>query len=252
MNTSPDHPDFTALALGEHIHGAPAQAVLEALRTSVTARREAEEICTTARQLSFMLKGQPPLRLDSARRSAILNADPAAIRARFAEEDRIAAVAAPPAPVVRPSRTWVYPTIAAAAVAVAAVMVLKLLPGYSTPSRAGKPPVADAADGDPLPNGKILVTPVQPRSRESTPPPSRRPRAPEVVNKPSGTVGAPVRGPELPLPVQPPAMVKESPPVPPPLPVPASRPQPVPSGAPPGADRGLLDYTAPPSKKAGK
>ena len=30
MNTTPDHPDFTALALGEHIHGNPARAVLDA------------------------------------------------------------------------------------------------------------------------------------------------------------------------------------------------------------------------------
>ena len=88
MNTTPDHPDFTALALGEHIHGAPARAVLDALRTSVAARQEAEQLRDTAAKLSLVLKGQPPQRLDNKRRNAIFNADIAALKERFAAEER--------------------------------------------------------------------------------------------------------------------------------------------------------------------
>lgn len=159
MNT-PDHPDFTALALGEHIHGTPARAVLDALRTSVSARQEAEQIRDTAARLSFVLKGQPPQRLDSRRRNAILNADIAAVRARFAAEEREEEEneVAPPA-LRRPQRQWIYPVVAAAAVVAAAVVVLRLLPG-SGPSVAPQPKAGVAQqNGDEDPGGRIMVTP---------------------------------------------------------------------------------------------
>jgi hypothetical protein len=155
MNTSPDHPDFTALALGEHIHGTPAQAVIEALRTSVAARSEAEQIQTTARHLSFALKGQPPLRLDAERRNAILNADLDAVRTRFEEEERTALEFEPVRAAARRGRTWVYPTLAAAAVAAAAFFVLRLLPGYTPPSQRPQGSVAEVEPG----TGIINVTP---------------------------------------------------------------------------------------------
>src|SRR5688572_10233334 len=101
MNTSPDHPDFTALALGEHMHGTPAQAVIDALRTSVAARNEADQIRSTAQRLAFALKGERPERLDAERRHAILTADPAAVRARFAAEDAAAFIEEPVLPAVR-------------------------------------------------------------------------------------------------------------------------------------------------------
>jgi hypothetical protein len=159
MNTSPDHPDFTALALGEHIHGAPAQTVLEALRTSVAARVEAEQIQFTARRLTFALKGQPPLRLDAGRRNAIFTADPAEIRARFAEEER-AAFAEEPVFVQasKTRRTWIFPTLAAAAVAVAALVALRSLPGYTPPSQRNVPG-EDVANMEKEPDRKIMVTP---------------------------------------------------------------------------------------------
>ena len=160
MNTSPDHPDFTALALGEHINGIPAQAVLDALRTSVSARNEAEQIRATANQLAFVLKGQPPVRLNDARRSAIFNADVTAVRARFAAEDR-AAVAEEPVPVVaRAPRTWIYPTLAAAAVAVAAIIVMKFLPAPAD-VQPKAPPVAKESDE---PTGRVMVVAPIPKS----------------------------------------------------------------------------------------
>ncbi len=217
MNTSPDHPDFTALALGEHIHGTPARTVLEALRTSVSARHEAEKIRATAGQLAFALKGQPPLRLDDARRNAVLDADIAAVRARFAEEDR-AALADEPAPVVpRPPRPWIYTTAAAAAVAAAAIVVMKFLPGYTLPSQRNSPPVVDS---DPAPTGKLIVTPdvpktpVRERSRGPAPAPSVVDHAVEPL--------LPDKGQELPATrhPDPPPIVKGTTPVIPPIPRP--------------------------------
>lgn len=255
MNTTPDHPDFTALALGEHIHGTPAQVVIEALRTSVTARREAEDICATARQLSFVLKGQPPLRLDTARRQAILNADLAAVRARFAEEERAALTvvenASAPA---RAPRTWVYPTIAAAAVVGAAILVLQLIPGYTAPSQRSRPPVTEAGGNGVEPpegNGKILVTPVAPRNRESAPPSRLRPPSPEVVNKLPVPITPPEKGVEFPAPPAPPAIVKDSPPALPPLPPAGSKP-PASPGVQPKLDNGYRDFATPPPVKGRK
>jgi hypothetical protein len=170
MNTTPDHPDFTALALGEHIHGTPARAVLDALRTSVAARQEAEQLRDTAAQLSFVLKGQPPQRLDSKRRNAIYNADIAALRERFAAEERDdeEEIETFRRPVVRRPRrpTWIYPSVAAAAVVAAAVIVLQVLPGRGR-SVAPSGPLTDAGADPP---GRILVS--------TTPPASQRPRGP--------------------------------------------------------------------------
>lgn len=208
MNTSPDHPDFTALALGEHIHGTPAQAVLEALRTSVSARHEAEQIRRTAQSLAFVLKGQPPQRLDEARRQAIFKANPAAVRARFAAEDQLSFKEEPAAPAPRAPRTWVYPTAAAAAVTVAAIMVMRLIPGYTAPPRREAPPVAES---DPEPTGKIMVTTpatgAPGRERVSVNPP-----APAIVNQES-KLPPPEKGLDLPAPpAPPPAVVRETPP----------------------------------------
>ena len=160
MNTSPDHPDFTALALGEHIHGTPALTVIEALRTSVAARSEADRIRATGNQLAFALKGQPPLRLDDARRNAIFTADVAAVRARFALEERLALAGEPVTPVERAPRTWIYPTLAAAAVAVAAIMVMKFLPGAAASAPPGPAPMAQS---DEELNGRVIVVPAVPK-----------------------------------------------------------------------------------------
>ena len=84
MKSPADHPDFTAMALGEHIDGTPPQAVLDALHQNPAARREADAIRSTAQRLSSALGSSGSHSLDSAARLAILNADPAAVRARFA------------------------------------------------------------------------------------------------------------------------------------------------------------------------
>jgi len=167
MNTTPDHPDFTALALGEHIHGAPARAVLDALRTSVAARQEAELLRDTAATLALVLKGQPPQRLDSKRRNAVFNADVDALRTRFTAEEleEEAAEAAPP-PIPRRQKTWIYPAAAVAAIVAVTVTLLNVLPGGERPQR--KPATATVdSDGDPL--GRIIVSPVGPASPSAVP-----------------------------------------------------------------------------------
>ncbi len=143
MNTSPDHPDFTALSLGEHIHGTPAQALLETLRTSVAARVEAEQIQSVARDLSLALRTTPSLMLDATRRDAIFTADREALRARFAQEELDARVEEPVVmtPARRPRPTWIFPTAAAAAAAVAAFLALRFLPGVPASSTAATPAV---------------------------------------------------------------------------------------------------------------
>lgn len=216
MNTSPDHPDFTALALGEHIHGTPAQAVIEALRTSVAARNEADQIRATGNHLAFVLKGQPPLRLDDARRNAIFTADIAAVRARFAEEDRSALADEPAMPVERTPHTWIYPTLAAAAVAVAAVMVMKFLPGATASSSTITAPVVQTNDEQ---GGGVIVVPAAPQnpSRERKPGPAPGPAVVEQESRPS----MPEKGLELIQAPKPPAhIVRESPPAIPPIPAP--------------------------------
>ncbi len=226
MNTSPDHPDFTALALGEHINGIPAQAVLDALRTSVSARHEADQIRATANQLAFVLKGQPPVRLDDARRNAIFNADVAAVRARFSAED-CAALAEEPGPVVeRAPRTWIYPTLAAAAVAVAAIIVMKFLPSPADVQKEA-PPIATENDE---PTGRIMVESPTPNSpvRERNQGPGIGPVIVEQGVKPPLPDKGPALSPANEPPVQ---VVKEAPPPRPLVPSPL-----VPNSPPPESD----------------
>ena len=239
MNTSPDHPDFTALALGEHIHGTPAQAVLEALRTSVAARMEAEQIQMTARELTFVLKGQPPLRLDAERRNYVLSADPEAVRAQFEEEDRAAFEEEPATPVSRPRPTWIYPTLAAAGVAVAAFVALRLLPGYTPSSQRNGTPVAGTGAE---PDGKIMVTPAKPHSGTRVQDPVRTPSA--VVVKQEPTPQLPPQTSELPARQDPPVVVNDTPPQFPVLPAPPAMQTPLPYASPPapqGAPSGSND-----------
>jgi hypothetical protein len=203
MNTSPDHPDFTALALGEHIHGTPAQAVLEALRTSVAARVEAGQIQTTARHLAFALKGLPPLRLDAARRNDVLSADPEAVLARFEAEELNAVEEVTVAPPRRHRPSWIFPTLAAAGVAAAVFVALRMLPGYVPPSQRVALP-------DEHPGGKIMVTP-QRQQGIQVPNPGRTPAPLTVQQDP--VPQPPPQSSELPAPQEPAsAVVKEAPP----------------------------------------
>lgn len=237
MNTTPDHPDFTALALGEHIHGAPARAVLDALRTSVAARQEAEQLRETAATLAFVLKGQPPQRLDAKRRNAIFNADVEALRARFAAEEREEEAAdAAPLPIPRRQKSWIYPAAAVAAIVAVTVAVLNVLPGGERPQRKPSTAMVDS-DGDPV--GRILVTPATPSAPSVTP---GRKEAPGVAiqEKPAppevpGAVPAP--------PLQPPADLAQKPTAPAVTPVPES-PRHKPAYVP-----NTKDYTSPPRRQ---
>lgn len=235
MNT-PDHPDFTALALGEHIHGTPARAVLDALRTSVAARQEAEHIRVTAAKLSLVLKGQPPQRLDHRRRNEVLHADAAAVRARFVAEERAEAAEIEfiPPPVVRRRRAWVTPALSSAAVVAAAVMVLKFLPSGESAGPSTGPRTVESTD----PPGRILVQPV--RADGPLSPVPGAPALPEVAAHsppvpPQETPAAPTA--VLPAEMLPPPPPVEAVPVDEPLPTrPPWRPNP-------------RDYAAPPRVK---
>ncbi|HWB07448.1 MAG TPA: hypothetical protein VG796_30775 [Verrucomicrobiales bacterium] len=200
MNTSPDHPDFTALALGEHIHGTPARAVIEALRTSVSARAEAEQIQNAGRLLSCVLKNQPPLRLDANRRNAIFAADIDAVRARFEEEERAAFEEEDAVPVVRRRQTWIFPAAAAAAIAVTVVAALRLLPGYSS-SRATQDPLTGE------PDNIIRVTPGNSAGEKSVPIHIRQ-QSPAIAEKEAPSPVLP-QGSDLPAPPEAPVIVKE-------------------------------------------
>ena len=193
MNASPDHPDFTAIALGEHINGTPARAVIDALRTSVAARREADSIRDTADALRLALKQESSLKLDDARRLAICSADPAELRARFALEQRAAAAIEPVAAAPRYSLRRFYPAAAVAVIAIAALAVLRVLPGLRLPSRDQSIPVAGSPNGS-SPSGQINVTPgstvssaVPPRRTPLvTPlPDSSRPPLPPNIHRPA-------------------------------------------------------------------
>lgn len=247
MNTSPDHPDFTALALGEHISGTPTQAVLEALRTNVAARREAEQIRAAAGSLAFVLKGQPPQGLDEARRRAILHADSAAVRARFAAEESAASARESVAPAVRRRHLWLYPGIVAAAAAVAGFFVLRVLPGYSTPAQNSNDPVANSEAGA-EPNGKIMVTPAS--VKDAAKPYSHRTPPPGIVDR-SAAVPAPEKDP-MPAPEEK-VLVKDSPLQLPVLPAPAPA---SPKSLPAGGTHPKLDpaanYATPPAVKPPK
>ena len=207
MNTTPDHPDFTALALGEHILGAPSQVVTEALRTSVAARNEAEQIRLTARKLSMVLKGQPVARLDASRRNAIFNADVTRVHARFAAEEAAAAALALvllPDPVTVRRRSWWLPAAAAAVIVTGAVAAFTMFPAQRPPSSG-----APLAQQPVTPGDKVNIevgTPAIAAPRRTQPPPlvvkSTAPALPQISPAPLKSA------PALP-PVAPPAMVHQ-------------------------------------------
>ena len=84
MHPSSDHPDFTALALGEHLHGAPEPEILQALRSAPTGPAEAEAVRRTAARLAAALHREPLPAPDPTLRAAILAATPESLAQRFA------------------------------------------------------------------------------------------------------------------------------------------------------------------------
>jgi hypothetical protein len=208
MKSPADHPDFTAMAIGEHIDGTPPQAVLDALHQNPAARREADAIRSTAQRLSSALGSSGSHSLDSAARLAILNADPAAVRARFATESSTQPASSPATTRPRPRHdrySWVVPTAAAAAVVIAGWFFLN---NTRIRQRSGNP---SAQDENPEPTGFVRATPPDKSS-----PPQRR-------NIPRHTPGAvtteivadpaiPAPGSSSQLPVMPaPAVANEDP-----------------------------------------
>jgi hypothetical protein len=208
MKSPADHPDFTAMAIGEHIDGTPPQAVLDALHQNPAARREADAIRSTAQRLSSALGSSGSHSLDSAARLAILNADPAAVRARFAAESSPQPASSPATTRPRPRHdrySWVVPTAAAAAVVIAGWFFLN---NTRIRQRSGNP---SAQDENPEPTGFVRATPPDKSS-----PPQRR-------NIPRHTPGAvtteivadpaiPAPGSSSQLPVMPaPAVANEDP-----------------------------------------
>lgn len=253
MNHPADHPDFTAMALGEHIQGTPAQHILEALRSSVSARREADAIHDTGRLLGAALRDEPELRLDAARRHAIFRADPEAVRARFAAEEADAAAARPfsaPRAAAAPRRTWLVPTAAAAAVAIAGYWFLTHTRG---PGRSGtRPAVAAEEDANPEPTGSVRA--MLPKGRDGTTNrdlaparelPPRRPvrEVPQIVVQPPAA--APKAPQVSPPTVPPPALVDA-----PPTPAPKAGPMPeIPLQPAPAADQRVYGSPEPVKKK---
>jgi len=208
--------------------------VIDALRTSVAARNEADQIRGTAQRLACALKGEQPLRLGAERRHAIFTADPAAVRARFAAEDAASFIEEPVLPAVRVPRKWVSPTLAAAAVAAAAFFVMRLLPGLTMPSPKDPGPVAETE-----PTGQIMVNP--PRTTTGPDKSRVRPPGPSIVG--NDGVPPPGKGTDLPRVEDPSSLVQE---VPPAVPGPREVIPPPPSGNPPQRpDPRNFDYATP-------
>jgi len=209
MKSPADHPDFTAMAIGEHIDGTPPQAVLDALHQNPAARREADAIRSTAQRLSSTLGSSGSHSLDSAARLAILNADPAAVRARFAAESSPQSASTPANTRPRPRHdrySWVVPTAAAAAVVIAGWFFLN---NTRIRQRSNNP---SAQDENPEPTGFVRATPpdksTQPQRRDI---PRHTPGAvtAEIVADPA----IPAPGSSSQLPVMPaPAVANEDPP----------------------------------------
>jgi hypothetical protein len=150
MHPSSDHPDFTALALGEHLHGAPEPDVLEALRAVPTGPAEADAVRRTALRLAAALRSEPLPAPDPALRHAILAATPDSLGQQFAREmpaTRRTAQRPRPFP-------WLRPLAACAAVALAAFLFLQRQRPAAGPS--GSDPAPEFAE----PTGFVRSTPL--------------------------------------------------------------------------------------------
>ena len=208
MTSPADHPDFTAMAIGEHIDGTPPQAVLAALHQNPAARREADAIRSTAQRLSSALGSSGSHSLDSAARLAILNADPAAVRARFAAESSPQPASSPATTRPRPRHdrySWVVPTAAAAAVVIAGWFFLN---NTRIRQRSNNP---SAQDENPEPTGFVRATPPDkssPTQRRNIPRHTPGAVTTEIVADPA----IPAPGSSSQLPVMPaPAVANEDP-----------------------------------------
>jgi len=205
MHPSSDHPDFTALALGEHLHGAPEPEILKALRSAPTGPAEAQAVRRTAERLAAAFQSEPLPAPDPALRAAILAATPESLAERFA-------VRTPPA--TRPhQRTrplpWLRPLAACAAVILAATLLIQRQRTQTTTARPVSDPTAEFTD----PTGFVRSTPLprpsqsqQRKGPESAAPlkdlASQLPQPADSTPSPSTALPSPATRP--PLPIRPP------------------------------------------------
>jgi len=202
MHPSSDHPDFTALALGEHLHGAPEPQVLKALRTPPTGPAEAEAVRRTAERLAAALHSEPLPAPDPSLRAAILAATPESLAQRFAGTPSHAS----PTPRRTRPLPWLRPLAACAALTLASALFLQRQRPQATPADN---PTAEFTE----PTGFVRSTPLprtsptQQRKRSESAAPlknvaSQLPQPPDTTPSPSTALPAPSSRP--PLPIRPP------------------------------------------------
>ena len=183
MSHSIDHPDFTALAIGESIGSAPAQALTDTLRGSVAARHEADSIHTTAENLRAALQRQTHPGLDESRRNLVLNVTRSEAIERLGTDDKEDSGIGKTVPMREqaspsPFRIWAG---VAAAVAVT-VTILKLIPaGGPTKPMATPDELTDAV--------RLFPSPPQPLPHRAQPPqqiiPAINPQKEQLVEIPA-------------------------------------------------------------------
>ena len=146
MNTPVDHPEFTALAIGETIDPTVAREISAALRQDTAARQEAAELHAAAASLRQALMREAQPGLDEVRRRRVLEATPGqALELLGAGEEEAVADVVPlrfsrnhPAP--SQARIW----LGVAAGAAVFIMVARLIPTGKSPIKPEVDPMADA------------------------------------------------------------------------------------------------------------
>jgi hypothetical protein len=209
MHPSSDHPDFTALALGEHLHGAPEPEILQALRSAPTGPAEAEAVRRTAERLAAAFHREPLTAPDPTLRAAILAATPESLAQRFAGTS---------IPTTRTNRRtrprpWLRSLAACAAVTLATSLFLQRQRPQTTPSNPAGDPSAEFTE----PTGFVRSTPLprpspaQPRKRPDSAAPlknvaSKLPQPSDSTPNPSTALPTPSTRP--PAPIRPPGANK--------------------------------------------
>lgn len=205
MHPSSDHPDFTALALGEHLHGTPEPEILKALRSAPSGPSEAEAVRRTAKRLAAALHSEPLPAPDPTLRAAILAATPESLAQRFSGSS-------PPS--TRPrqhtrSLPWLRPLAACAAITLATTLFLQRQRPQTTKSTSADDPSAEFTE----PTGFVRSTPLprpspaQPRKRPDSAAPlknvaSQLPQPSDSTPSPSTALPTPSSRP--PTPIRPP------------------------------------------------
>ncbi|MFN5961004.1 MAG: hypothetical protein ACK5CW_05945, partial [Verrucomicrobiota bacterium] len=195
MHPSSDHPDFTALALGEHLHGAPEPEILQALRSAPTGPAEAEAVRRTAERLAAAFHREPLPAPDPTLRAVILAATPESLAQRFA------GTSPPTTRTNRRTRPWLRPLAACAAITLATTLFLQRQRPQANPSNPAGNPSAEFTE----PTGFVRSTPLP---RPSPAQPRKRPDSAAPLNN----VASPIPQPSASTPKPAPARPAPSPP----------------------------------------